>query len=171
MEYTRGALPPSIDEYNLQDTLEKAQDELVDLIRKRKQIDWRIEKLQSDIVHLAALCGVEIEDPMSQLGLTDAVRWIVAKGTQKGGVNSLADKLKGPMTSAEITEALEKEYPSASKYKNLTANVQTILKRLVKSKAVKVEEYGVEGTVRYTWIGGLLPMPPPPGWLEERMKE
>ncbi len=159
------------DEYNLRDTLEKAQDELIELIRERERIEWRITKLQSDIVHLSALCGVEIEDPMTQLGLTDAVRWIIASNT-----HTLSGALSGrpmcPMATAEIVETLKKEYPNASNYKNLNANVQTILKRLVKSGVVRIDTYGTDETMRYRWIGSTMPpIPPPPGWVEERMNK
>ena len=68
------ALPPWNDEYKLMDTLEATQDELVDLIRQRESIEYQINKLQNDITHLAALCRVDVEDPIQQLGLTDVIQ-------------------------------------------------------------------------------------------------
>src|SRR5260370_41433892 len=101
--------PPNRDEYNLMDTLEAAQDELVKLLREHESIEWRINKLQNDIVHLAALCRVEIEDPIKQLGLTDAVRYILGRE-------------KKPLTIQEIVEALSKSSYDVSGYKNISAN-------------------------------------------------
>ncbi len=167
----------TLDEYNLRDALEKAQDELVELIRERERMDWKINKLQSDIVHLAALCRVEIEDPMAQLGLTDAVRCVIADQTY---VSPLSGALTGrvpaappsvPMTVSDIVQALNLKYPEASEYKNLTANVQTILKRLVKSKNIAtVPGLGIALGPHYIWTGGLRPLPPLPNWVKEKMK-
>jgi hypothetical protein len=168
--------PPSIDEYNLKATLEAAQDELVKLLRDRESLEWRINKLQNDIVHLAALCHVEVEDPLTQLGLTDAVRWILASG-------------KRPLGVQQIVEQLHKSYSDASEYKNLPANVHTIVRRLVKANEVKPaveppQDYRpvkprdafslvVKGTTgaKYVWAGGIPPLPPPPGWLRERAQK
>jgi hypothetical protein len=119
-------VPPvtGLDEYNLKDKLEAAQDELVKLLRERQTLEWRINKLQNDIVHLAALCNVEVEDPLAQLGLTDAVRWILASE-------------KKPLAVSEIVEALRRSYPDVSEYKNLPANIHTVIRRLVKASAVR----------------------------------
>jgi len=163
-------LPSSMDEYNLRETLEAAQEEAIKLIRERESIDYRIGKLQEDIVHLAALCRVEVEDPIRELGLTDAVRFTLAKE-------------KGPMSVKDIVEVLRRAYTDISEYKNLPANVQTIIRRLVKAKEVSVyltppSEYApVSGNVlsriptaeEYVWNGGLPPLPPLPGWMKKRM--
>jgi hypothetical protein len=155
--------------------LESTQDELVQLIRERERIEWRINKLQKDIVHLAALCRIEIEDPISQLGLTDAVRWVIAENTyQRSGVlvGALSPQApKSPATLAQIIEVLKSEYPESSQYRNLTANVQTILKRLIKAKEVRLDEKSLlDKNLLYVWCGGPPPLPPPPNWLKERLK-
>ena len=105
--------PPTfgIDEYNLKAVLEAAQDELVKLIQDRQSLEWRINKLQNDIVHLSALCHVEVDDPVAQLGLTDAVRWIFARE-------------KKPLAVNEVVETLHRSYQDVSEYKNLAASVQ-----------------------------------------------
>jgi len=37
----------------------------------------RIRKLQEDIVHLAALCGEAVVDPLKDWGITDAIRYVI----------------------------------------------------------------------------------------------
>jgi hypothetical protein len=160
---------PSIDEYNLQDALEAAQEELVKLLQEREQMEWRINKLQNDIVHLAALCRVEVEDPIRQLGLTDAVRWIFARdsGARLG--------TKRPLSIKQVVEELQKSWSDAAAYKNLQANVHTVVRRLKKAGEIEpsseVPAYpylpalgGIGGLVeeedKYVWGGGLPPMPP-----------
>jgi len=161
--------PPSGDEYNLRDTLEAAQEEAVRLIRERESIDYRIGKLQGDIVHLAALCRIEVEDPVRQLGLTDAVRFTLAKE-------------KAPMSVKDIVDALNMVYTEVSEYKNLPANVLTIIRRLIKANEVQPfvvppSEYAPVNTAafrakpqeRYIWVGGLSPLPPLPGWMKKML--
>lgn len=143
-----------IDEYKLLEVLEAAQEELVKLTQERERIDWRINKLQNDIVHLAALCRVEVEDPIKQLGLTDAIRWIFARD----------DK---PLGTQQVADVLEQSY-DVSGYKNLAANVHTIVRRLVKAGDIKLSNIAVPLTLRkvgedrekYVWAGGLPPPPP-----------
>jgi hypothetical protein len=155
--------PPTFDEYKLNDVLEAAREELVKLIRERESIEWRINKLQNDIVHLAALCGVEVPDPIAELGLTDAVRYIFARE-------------KKPLNITEIVEALGKSYPDVSGYKNLSANIHTIVRRLSKAKEIELDPESSSviprvGGAKYTWAGGACPPPLPQSWLKERMKK
>jgi len=142
-----------IDEYKLLDVLEAAQEELVKLTQEREKIDWRINKLQNDIVHLAALCRVEVEDPIKQLGLTDAIRWIFARDDN-------------PLSTQQVADVLEQSY-DVSGYKNLSANVHTIVRRLVKAGDIKQVGYISSGLrkigedrEKYIWAGGLPPPPP-----------
>jgi chromosome segregation ATPase len=156
MERIPQLLPPALlDEYKLRDTLEGAQEELLKLLREREQMEWRINKLQNDIVHLAALCRVEVEEPIRQLGLTDAVRWIFA-----------SDKNKA-MDIKQVVDALQKSWNDAATYKNLQANVHTIFRRLKKSGDIKpaAEIAGLLGKIgddgdKFVWGGGLPPLPP-----------
>src|SRR5258707_2253657 len=97
-----------VDEYNLREVLEATQEELVKLTQDREGIDRRIIKLQSDVLHLAALCRVEVEDPIKQLGLTDAIRWIFSRDEK-------------PFSVQQIADVLEQSY-DVSGYKNLPAN-------------------------------------------------
>src|SRR5437773_2147010 len=103
--------------------LESAQEELINLMREKEALERNIEKLQSDIQHLAALCNVTVENPIKQLGLTDAIRYCLARsGT--------------PLATTEIRDWLLKSYPGASSHGNLMASVHTIVKRLIGSSEV-----------------------------------
>ena len=109
-----------LDEESLKANLESAQDELVRLMRERDSIDERINKLQTDILHLAALCRVEVEDPVKQLGLTDAIRQISIRNRRPRNVQQVIDELKN--SNYDL-----------SGYKNIAANVHTVIGRLIKS--------------------------------------
>jgi hypothetical protein len=147
----------ALDEYNLRETLEATQEELIKLMKERELMDWRINKLQNDIVHLAALCRVEVEDPIRQLGLTDAVRWIFAKDRGKS------------LSVRQVVDELQKSWSDASTYKNLPANVHTVVRRLRKAGDIKPAELPMYpaplGKIgadedKYIWGGGLPPLPP-----------
>jgi len=150
-----------LDENALRASLEAAQDELVNLLRERESREWRIRKLYDDIGHLAALLREPIEDPVRQLGLTDAIRYVLSMS-------------KRPLGLQDIINALSTSGYNISSYSNIAANIHTIVKRLIKSKEVKpwsaqgLAGKGLAGLV--VWTGGLPPIPPRPGWLEERMK-
>ncbi|HEV3419533.1 MAG TPA: hypothetical protein VG075_04460 [Candidatus Acidoferrum sp.] len=144
-----------IDEYNLLNTLEAAQEELLKLTDDREKIERRMNQLQNDIVHLAALCRKEVEDPIKQLGLTDAIRYIFSRENR-------------PLDKQQVAAILEKSY-DVDAYKNLLANVHTIVRRLVKSGEVKLvhddSSLAIGATIgekeKYTWSGRILPPPPP----------
>jgi hypothetical protein len=162
MEKAPSPLPQAIfDEYKLRGTLEAAQDELISLLKERDLIEWRINKLQNDIVHLAALCRVEVEDPIRQLGLTDAVRWIFARERDK------------ELTARQVLGALQTSWHDAPSYKNLHANVITVVRRLLKAGEIKPSSAALPMTppgalgridddedAAYVWGGGLPPLPP-----------
>lgn len=155
MEIRQNPLPRT-DEYHLRETLEAAQVELVNLLKQKEEMEWRIHKLQTDIVHLAALCHVEVEDPIRQLGLTDAVRWVFAN---KGK----------PLTAKQVVEELGKSWTEAGSYKNITANVSTVIRRLKKADEIKLTVPDEPGNAlgwagyddgdKYVWSGGLPPLP------------
>lgn len=119
--------------------LETAQEELVKLMEDKKMIERHINKLQSDIQHLAALCNVTVENPIAQLGLTDAIRYLL--------LNS-----KKPLEPTEIRDWLLKSHGNAANHANLLASVHTIMKRLIKSGEARMEGNGI-------CVG----LPPPPG--------
>ena len=140
-----------LDENSLKVSLEAAQDELVRLMRERESIEERINKLQADVLHLAALCRVEVEDPVRQLGLTDAVRQILSRN-------------KKPQSVHQIVDALRNSGYDISAYKNIAANIQTILGRLVRSKEVIPIDRGGRF---FMWRPVVRPIP----WLTKRVKD
>jgi predicted component of type VI protein secretion system len=143
-----------IDPSTLNRSLEAAQDELVKALREQQAIQVRIFKLRNDILHLAALCGVEAEDSDNQFGITEAVRYVLAKE-------------KRPVTVAQVEDVLKStSFFDTSKYKNLAANIQTVMGRLVKANEVRPA-----GGKFFIWIGGIGPMPPIPASLMERIKK
>jgi|HubBroStandDraft_4_1064222.scaffolds.fasta_scaffold197976_1 hypothetical protein len=128
--------------------LEAAQDDLLDTIQERDKAERRIRALQIDITHLAALCGVEVDDPVKQLGMTDAIRYILGSSSPHFA-----------LTPTEIRDKLEQSGYDISEYKNVMASIHTILRRLLKSKEV-TQLRGRPGS--YLWAGGLTPLPPSP---------
>jgi len=139
------------DEYKLGEVLDDAQEELEKLTTERQRIDRRIAKLQGDIVHLSALCGVEVEDPIKQLGLTDAIRYIFGREERA-------------LSRQQVVEILEHSY-DVSSYKNLAANVHTIVRRLLKSGQIKPVLNALLGKIgdpeTYVWAKNSMPPPPP----------
>lgn len=144
------------DKQRWQAQLEAAQDELADAIEKQNSLGYRIQRLQEDIVHLAALCGVEVPDPIENLGLTDAIRYVL--GTF-AGLNGF------PMTPVEIRDKLSERGYDIGGYKNVMASIHTILRRLQKKNEIKLFD---SSSGRVVWTGRLVPAPPPPGDFKPR---
>jgi hypothetical protein len=142
---------PELEKQRWKESLEAAQDELVDSIRQREALGWRIRKLQDDISHLAALCGEEVEEPMKDLGLTDSIRYVLGS--------------KKRMTAMQVRDALVAEKFDISEYKNIMAAIHTVLKRLSKKKEVTNFGNG------YIWVGGMTPLPPMPMKLRAFLEE
>ncbi len=132
--------------------LEAAQDDLLQFMKERTFIEQRMAQLQHDIVHLAALCNVQVEDPLLQLGFTDLVRYVMANANQE-------------MSIAEIADTMKIVNPEVAAKSNLVANVQTIIRRLAGSGEVR--PLGA----KFAWGGGPPPIAPPPGWLKEKIEK
>ncbi len=144
----------------LKELLEAAQDELVEAFKQRETLDHRISVLQKDVTHLAGLCDEEVEDPVKQMGLTDAVRYVLGQRKEGAGL-----KL---MTPIEIRDAIAAGGYDVSEYSNIMASIHTILRRL--RKKGEVMSSAMKGG-SYVWTGkGMTPPPPIPGWLRERLK-
>lgn len=132
----------------LEDLLESVQAEIVRLLKERESIDINIASLQEKITSLSAVLGVYVEDPIFQLGLTDAIRHIVGMS-------------RHPMTAGEIKDRLLKAGFNLPKDGPL-APVYTITKRLEKSGEIEKTDAG------YQWTNATL-VPPPfmPEWMRE----
>jgi hypothetical protein len=134
------------DRQRWQESLEAAQDELVDALQEKESLEWRIRRLQEDIGHLAALCGVDIEDPVSQLGLTDAIRYVIGA------------KEKNFMTPLEVKDALASVDFDINDYKNVMASIHAVLKRLEKKGEIN---RSIAKGGSYVWSGKTFPPLPP----------
>lgn len=123
----------------LRSVLAHAQGELARLLEQRAALDVTIHELQNKIRHVARMVGVRVDDPIQQLGLTDAIRYVI----QHAGT---------PLTPVQVRDELLKRYCSPEDYRNLLASVHTVIKRLA-----RVGEITFDGT-KAEWTGEL---PPP----------
>ena len=123
----------------LRDVLDNYQGELERLLEERTRLDARILQLQHDIRHVARMVDVTVDDPITQLGLTDAIRYVI----QHAGKH---------MTPVDVRDELLKRYCDPEDYRNLLASVHTVMKRLERAG-----EITFDGT-KAEWTGGL-PMP------------
>ena len=139
----------------LKSLLDAAQDELVDAMRQQEVLTHRIRKLQDDIVHLAALCGESVTDPLKDWGLTDAIRYVIGKAQPK------------TLTATGVRDALVADGYDISEYSNVMASIHQVLKRLLKKGEILTGIARPDGEKRYVWGKGL----PPPPQLPERMKK
>ena len=123
----------------LRDVLDNYQGELERLLQERTRLDARILQLQQDIRHVARMVDVTVDDPITQLGLTDAIRYVI----QHAGKH---------LTPVDVRDELLKRYCDPEDYRNLLASVHTVMKRLERAG-----EITFDGT-KAEWTGGL-PMP------------
>ena len=123
----------------LRDVLDNYQGELERLLQERTRLDARILQLQHDIRHVARMVDVTVDDPITQLGLTDAIRYVI----QHAGKH---------MTPVDVRDELLKRYCDPEDYRNLLASVHTVMKRLERAG-----EITFDGT-KAEWTGGL-PIP------------
>jgi len=123
----------------LRDVLDNYQGELERLLQERTRLDARILQLQHDIRHVARMVDVTVDNPITQLGLTDAIRYVI----QHAGKH---------MTPVDVRDELLKRYCDPEDYRNLLASVHTVMKRLERAG-----EITFDGT-KAEWTGGL-PMP------------
>jgi hypothetical protein len=136
--------------------LESAQDELVEAMEKLDFLTHRIRKLQEDIVHLAALCGEAVEDPLKDWGLTDAIRYVIGKARPQA------------LSAVGVKNALVADGYDISEYSNVMASIHQVIKRLLKKGEIVRPALQPPGEEKvYAWGKG---MPPPPP-LPERMKK
>ena len=123
----------------LREVLDNYQGELERLLQERTRMDARILQLQHEIRHVARMVDVTVDDPITQLGLTDAIRYVI----QHAGKH---------MTPVDVRDELLKRYCDPEDYRNLLASVHTVMKRLERAG-----EITFDGT-KAEWTGGL-PMP------------
>jgi len=120
----------------LRDVLDHCEGELERLLEERTRLDAAILQLQNKIRHVARMVDVTVDDPITQLGLTDAIRYVIQH----------ADK---PMTPVDVRDELLKRYCNPEDYRNLLASVHTVMKRLTGAG-----EITFDGT-KAQWTGAL----------------
>ena len=123
----------------LREVLDNYQGELARLLEERTVLDAAILQLQDKIRHVARMVDVTVDDPIQQLGLTDAIRYVIRHAGK-------------PVTPLEVRDELLKRYCDPEDYRNLLASVHTVMKRLERAG-----EITFDGT-KAEWTGGL---PPP----------
>jgi hypothetical protein len=124
--------------------LKAVQDEIAALLKERHSIDQRILSLQGDFAHLTALCGQPAQSPLTELGLTDAIRFVIATA-------------KIPLTFTDIRDALKQGSFDVAQYTNLMASIHTVITRLVKYGEVKKVTGIPTGEILFAWAEGSLP--------------
>ena len=110
----------------LRDVLVNYQGELARLLEERTVLDAAILELQNKIRHVARMVEVTVDDPIQQLGLTDAIRYVI----QHAGK---------PVTPVDVRDELLKRYCDPEDYRNLLASVHTVMKRLERVGAINFE--------------------------------
>ena len=120
----------------LREAFKNYQGELHLLLEERKRLDTAILQLQNKIRHVARMVDIPVDDPIRQLGLTDAIRYVIQH----------AEK---PVTPLDVRDELLKRYCDPQDYRNLLASVHTVMKRLAHAGAITVD-----GS-KARWRGGL----------------
>jgi hypothetical protein len=93
-------------------------------IADRAALDTRIAQLRQTIGTLTKLCGLT---PTVPLGLTDAVRMVMANAT-------------GPVTAPWVRDRLDAVGIDLDRYANALAAIHTVLKRLVEAGEIHAED-------------------------------
>jgi hypothetical protein len=76
----------------LRDVLDNHQGELERLLEERTRLDERILQLENKIRHVARMVDT-VDDPITQLGLTDAIRYVIPASWQADDPVHVRDEL------------------------------------------------------------------------------
>jgi hypothetical protein len=126
---------PSSEIVRLRELLENYQEELLGLLDERKALDNRILPLQHRIRHLSRMCDITVDDPIRQLGLTDAIRYIIRNQ-------------ENPIAPTEVRNELLQRYCKPKDYRNLLGAVHTVMKRLARAGEITFD------CTKAEWTGG-----------------
>ena len=124
------------------------QEALRSALKDRSKVEKEIAKLQQDMIKLALFYDVEAPDPIAQMGLTDAIRYLIGEVDEEG-ITTTA--LQETLIAARVRLATS----------NPRAAIQTVLKRLV----IRGEIEECEPS-KWVWVSEVSPpVPPVPDWM------
>jgi len=155
---------------NVLEVLRAAQLELETLLRRRAEITRQIGTVKQAIIGLATVFGgpalqeavLELIDHRTtnrQSGFTRACRYLLTEANR-------------PLNSSEMCEELRKKFPDvASRHKDPTASVTTVLNRLV-AYGEAVPSKDSQGRRAWQWVadGNWVGVSPVPGTGSERIE-
>jgi len=155
---------------NVLEVLRAARLELETLLRRRAEITRQIGTVKQAIIGLANIFGgsalqeavLELIDHRTtnrQSGFTRACRYLLTEANR-------------PLNSSEMCEELRKKFPDvASRHKDPTASVTTVLNRLV-AYGEAVPSKDSQGRRAWQWVadGKWVGVPPIPGTGSERIE-
>jgi len=118
----------------LRKLLANYQEELSRLLDERKALDNKILPLQHRIRHLSRMCDLTVDDPIRQLGLTDAIRYIIRNQDE-------------PIAPKEVRNELLQRYCKPKDYRNLLGAVHIVMKRLARAGEITFD------CTKATWTG------------------
>ena len=108
--------------------MRSAEDKRADLEIQIREADAEIGNLSKAIHRVLTVMGVTSGEPISELGITDAIRRVARSQSR--------------MTPNQIREALEKQGFDLSGYQNAMASIYKILTRLVENGELEVQREG-----------------------------
>lgn len=112
----------------LQARMQVAEDQRAELEIQIRETDTQIANLSKAIHRVLALLGANSGEPISELGITDAIRRVVRSEPR--------------MTAGQIRAELEKQGFDLSVYQNPMASIYKILTRLHKMDELEMEKEG-----------------------------
>lgn len=108
--------------------MKAAEDKRAELEIQTREVDTEISNLSKAIHRILTLMGLNSGEPISELGITDAVRRVVLSNPR--------------MNASQIRAELEKQRFDFSGYQNAMASIYKILERLAGKGEIEVEKEG-----------------------------
>ena len=117
--------------------MQAAEDKRAELEVQIKEVDTEIANLSKAVRSVLTVMGINQAEPISQLGITDAIRRVT--------------RSQARMSATQIRIELEKEGFDCSGYQNVMASIYRILTRLTAQGELEIEREG--SNVYYKPIG------------------
>jgi hypothetical protein len=117
----------------------RLSDQRTTLETELSEITTSINHISEVLGHLAPLAGVPYQENIAALGITDAIKYVLEHN-------------KGPMSAAEVRDALTEKGFDMSSHSAPMSSVYKILSRLAADPSNPIErESGDGGRVSYEW--------------------